>query len=85
MGKTKKTSCWSHYSFNFTISNKTVISLSHEDQVLWPVYITIDNLDAKTRWSENLPGTLLLGSLSIVHKQVEDLNNKDRDLNVKIY
>ncbi len=49
-------------------SDKTVMSLSHGDQVLWPVYVTIGNLDAKTRWSQNRPGTLLLGSIPIVHE-----------------
>ena len=28
--------------------DKTVMSLSHWDQTLWPTYITIRNLDAKT-------------------------------------
>lgn len=29
------------------VSDKTIISLSHGDQVLWPVYVIIDYLDAK--------------------------------------
>ncbi len=65
-------------------SDKTVISLSHGDQTLWPVYITIRNLDAKTRRSQNQPGTLLLGSIPIIHEQFEDVNNKDKDLKAKI-
>ncbi len=66
-------------------SEKTVMSLSHGDQVLWPVYITIGNLDAKTHWSQNWPRTLLLGSLPIVHERAEDSNNKNRDLRSKTY
>ncbi len=66
-------------------SAKTVMSLSHGDQVLWPVYVTICNLDAKTRQSQNRPGTLLLGSIPIVHERAEDSNNKDRDLKSKTY
>ena len=66
-------------------SDKTVMSLSHGDQVLWPVYVTIGNLDAKTRRSQNRPGTLLLGSIPIVHERAEDSNNKDRDLKAKTY
>ena len=66
-------------------SDKTVMSLSHGDQILWPVYITIGNLDAKTRRSQNRPATLLLGSIPIVHERAEDSNNKDRDLKAKIY
>ena len=66
-------------------SDKTVMSLSHGDQTLWPVYITISNLDSKTRRSQTRPGTLLLGSIPIVHKRSEDGNNKDQDLKAKIY
>ncbi len=49
-------------------SDKTVISLSHGDQVLCPVYVTIGNLDAKTCRSHNRLGTLLLDCIPIVHK-----------------
>ena len=66
-------------------NNKTVMNLSHGDWVLWPVYVTIGNLDVKTRQSQNHLKTLLLGSIPIVHEQAEDLNNNDRDLKAKIY
>ena len=66
-------------------SNKTVISLSHGDQTLWPVYITIGNLDSKTWRSQTRLGTLLLGSIPIVPKRLEDENNKDQDLKANIY
>ena len=66
-------------------SDKTIISLSHRDETLWPVYITIGNLDSKTRRSQTRPGTLLLGSIPIVHERLEDGNNKDQDLKAKIY
>ena len=29
-------------------NDKTVPSFSHENQILWPVYITIENVDTKT-------------------------------------
>ncbi len=61
------------------------MSLSHGDQILWPVYITIGNLDTKTRQSQKRPETLLLGSIPIVHEQSKDANNKDKDLKAKIY
>ena len=67
------------------LSDKTVMSLSHENQTLWPVYIIIGNLDSKTRRSQIRPGTLLLGSIPIVHEHSEDGNNKDQDLKAKIY
>ncbi len=61
------------------------MSLSHGDQTLWPVYITIENLDAKTRRSQKRPGTLLLSSISIIYECFKDANNKDKDLKAKIY
>ena len=66
-------------------SGKTVISLSHGDQVFWPVYVTIGNLDVKTRQSQNWLGTLFMGLILIVHKRTEDSNNKDKDLKAKTY
>ncbi len=61
------------------------MSLSHGNQTFWPVYITIGNLDTKTRQSQKRPGTLLLSSIPIIHQQSEDANNKDKDLKFKIY
>ena len=61
------------------------MSFSHGDQTLWSVYIIIGNLNAKIRQSQKQPETLLLGSISIVHKRSEDGNNKDKDLKAKIY
>ena len=66
-------------------NDKIVMSLSLGDQVFWPVYVTIGNLDVKICRSQNRLETLLLGSISIVHKEAEDLNNKDRNLKAKIY
>lgn len=62
-----------------------VMSLSHGNQSLQTVYITIENLDAKTWRSQKRPEMLLLGSIFIVHKWSEDANNKDKDLKAKIY
>ena len=61
------------------------MSLSHRDQILWAVYITIGNLNAKTQQSQKRPRTLLLGSIPIVYERLEDANNKDKDLKTKIY
>ena len=61
------------------------MTLSYGDQTLWPVYITIRNLDAKTWQSQKRPGTLLLGSIFIIYKRSKDTNNKDKDLKTKIY
>ena len=67
------------------VSNKTIINLSHRDLILWPVYITIKNFDAKTRQSQKLSEILFLGFIFIVYKRLEDVNNKNKDLMVKIY
>ncbi len=56
------------------------MSLSHGDQTLWPVYITIGNLDVKTRRSQKRLGTLLLDSISIIYEQSEYANNKDKNV-----
>ncbi len=61
------------------------MTFCHSDKTLWSVYITIGNLDAKTRESQKRPGTLLLGSISIIYEQFKDANNKDKDLKAKIY
>ena len=61
------------------------MSLSYRDQIFWPVYVTICNLDAKTYQNQNRPSTLLLGFIAIVNEQSENLNNKNRDLKAKIY
>ena len=66
-------------------SDKTVISLSHGYQILWPVYIIIGYLDAKTWRSQKRPEILLLGSISIIYKRSKDVNNKNKDLKAKIY
>ena len=66
-------------------SDTIVISFSHEDQTLWPIYITIGNFDAKTWHCQTRPGTLFLRSIPIVYKRLEDENNKDKDLKVKNY
>lgn len=61
------------------------MSFSHKDQTLWTVYITIRNLDTKTRQSQKQPRTLLLDFISIIHKRLKDANNKDKELKAKIY
>ena len=62
-----------------------VMSFSHSNQTLWSVYITIENLDVKTRQSQKLPRMLFLSSIPIFYEQSEDANNKNKDLKAKIY
>ncbi len=61
------------------------MSLSHRDQILWPVYITIKNLNSKTWQSQKRLGTLLFSSIPIIYERFEDANNKYKDLKANIY
>ena len=61
------------------------MSLSHWDQTLWPVYITIGNLDTKIQQSQKWSGMLLWGSIPIIYERLKDANNKEKDLKAKIY
>ena len=61
------------------------MSLSHRNQTQWLVYITIKNQDVKIRQSQKRPRTLFLGSIPIIYEWSEDANNKNKDLNAKIY
>lgn len=61
------------------------MSLSHWNQTLWPVYITIKILDAIIQQFRKCPRMLLVGSIPIIHKGLEDANNKDKDRKAKIY
>ncbi len=81
----KKIPAWATIIPILLASDKTVMTLSHGDHVLWPVYVTIGNLDAKMRRSQNWPWTLFLGSILIVHERAEDSNNKNRDFKSKAY
>ena len=61
------------------------MSFCHWDQTMWPVYIAVGNLDAKTRRNLTQPGTLLLGLIFVIHERLGDRNNKKKDLKAKIY
>lgn len=61
------------------------MSFYHREQIIWLVYITIRNLDTKTQQSKKWPKTLLLSRIPIIHERLEDINNKDKNLKVKIY
>ena len=61
------------------------MSLRYRDQILWPVYITIGNLNAKTWQSQKPSKTLLLGSIPIIYEQSKNANNKNKELKAKIY
>lgn len=58
---------------------------SYRGQTLWPIYITIENLDVKTWQSQKWLKSLLFGSIFIFYKQLKNQNNKNKDLKTKIY
>lgn len=66
-------------------SDKSIISFSHVNQTLWPVYIIIDNLDAKTWQNQTCLGNLFLDLILIVYERAKDSNNKDKNLKAKVY
>ena len=45
-----------------------VINLGNGDQILWPVYIIIRNLDTKIRHFQKQLGILFLSSILIIYK-----------------
>ena len=47
-------------------TDKTLLTQHHGDVSGWPVYLTIGNLDRKTRRSQKRPGQLLVGFLPVV-------------------
>ena len=53
-------------------SDKTMLSLHHGDQSVWPIYITIGNLDRKTRRKQTVPGSILLGFLPITSETADE-------------
>ena len=50
-------------------TDKTRLTQHHGDQLAWPVYLTIGNLDRKTRRQPNRPGIVLLGFIPIVKEK----------------
>lgn len=67
------------------LSDKIIISLSYENLTLWPIYITIGNLDVNIWQSQKLSRTLLLGFIFIIYEQSKDAKNKNQELKAKIY
>jgi hypothetical protein len=53
-------------------SDKIMLSLHHGDQSTWPIYITIGNLDHKSRHGQAVPGSILLGFLLITSKTADE-------------
>lgn len=61
------------------------MSHNYRDQALWPVYIIIRNLKAKTWQSQKRSRPFFLSSIPIIHERSEDANNQNIDLKAKIY
>ena len=61
-------------------TDKTRLTQHHGDQSAWPVYLTIGNLDRKTRRQPNRPGIVLLGFIPIVKEK-----EKGDELKAQVY
>jgi hypothetical protein len=46
-------------------TDKTMLLLHHGDKAAWPVYVTIGNLDRRTRRNQTVPRLILLGFLPL--------------------
>ncbi|KAI9750296.1 MAG: hypothetical protein M4579_006529 [Chaenotheca gracillima] len=57
-------------------TDKTMLTQHHGDQSVWPVYLSIGNLDRATRRKQTRPGTVLLGFIPIVHEKEEGLKSE---------
>jgi hypothetical protein len=57
-------------------TDKTLLTQHHGDTTAWPVYLTIGNLDRKTRRSQKRPGQVLLGFLPVMAKDTEDVKSQ---------
>ena len=52
-------------------TDKTLLTQHQGDVSGWPVYLTIGNLNRKTRRSQKRPGQLLVGFLPVLPKSCE--------------
>ena len=82
---TKKSPFLSYYYTYLILNDKIIMSFNYGDQTLWPVYITIGNLNAKIQPFQKWPGILFLGFILIIHKRLKDINNENKDLKAMIY
>jgi len=57
-------------------TDKTLLTMLHGDQSVWPIYLTIGNLDAKIRRSQLKPSTVLLGFIPIPVQKKDSLDLK---------
>lgn len=62
-----------------------VMNLSYWNQILWLVYITIKNLNAKILQFQKQQKTLLLSSIPIIYEHSKDANYKYGNLKTLIY
>jgi hypothetical protein len=53
-------------------SDKTMLSQNHGDVSVWPVYLTIGNLNNATRRRQQVPGSILLALIPVTKKQSKE-------------
>lgn len=47
------------------VSNKTMMTQHRGDRSMWPIYLSIGNLDGEVRRSQKLPGSILIGLIPV--------------------
>jgi len=57
-------------------TDKTLLTMHHGDLSVWPIYLTIGNLDAEIRRSQLKPSTVLLGFIPIPEQKKGSLDLK---------
>ena len=57
-------------------TDKTLLMMLHGDQSVWPIYLTIGNLDAKIHQSQLKLSTVLLGFIPIPVQKKDSLDLK---------
>ena len=53
-------------------SDKTMLSQHHGDVSVWPVYLTIGNLNSATRRKQTVPGSILIGLIPVTKNQSKE-------------
>jgi hypothetical protein len=49
-----------------------MLTQHHGDESAWPIYLTISNLDRATCRKQTVPGSVLLGFLSVTSEAADD-------------
>lgn len=57
-------------------SDKTIMTQHRGDRAMWPIYLSIGNLDGEVRRSQKLPGSILIGLIPVPSSGGGDLKRE---------